>query len=362
MSRVKRRNVAIESNNRSDLPAVLFPHVFLPEETVGAILTLFRPLTLFLPWYMDEPKALEKYREAGILRILHPPEEMKPRDDFHRLFEAYKTWCRENPDRGYTVFLQVQQGRDRSEDTIWGIRDILRRMGGEEGPQEAGDPGLLWHLLLHMAREMEAESLEADRVLKELKERRSPLQDVLELEGEDAASVFDDLPEFRSEPSLGPSHWARLIEAWLGLFRGQLQDREVLVTFDRRAWDHIFALMEEGASKEIALPEEPVCFRLPASPLGEEPGNAPIAEEGPLPSIRRNLRSLFMGPKLTTQERMEGLRRLAAEIERDQYVPSARGVLECRVAAINLFDKESPGGGALRPLDGRFIALVERKQ
>ena len=215
-----------------DLPAILFPHVYLPELTVKKILSFFGPLTICQPWFMDRPIFGSGASEGNAVQVLHPPENMKPEKGFVTRLSEYRQWIEQNSDRGYTEFLQVSQDDDLTENTTWEIRQMIRRGGKQTSvPQE--DPALKWHLILHLAQDVEDQRLEADKALKALKEKDVPLKGIVE-ESEDMESLLGDLSPFESEP-MGNEHRLRqILEAWGALFGGYLKENDLLVTSSRQ--------------------------------------------------------------------------------------------------------------------------------
>ena len=152
-----------------DLPAILFPHADLPDPTVKKVLSFFGPLTIFRPWFMERPVFGSGANEANAVQVLHPPENLKPEKDFGTRLSEYRHWMEQNSDKGYTDFLQVSQENDLTENTTWEIRQMIRR-GTRQATAPQEDPALKWHLILHLAQDVEDQKLEADKALRALKE------------------------------------------------------------------------------------------------------------------------------------------------------------------------------------------------
>ena len=168
-----------KKQNIEDLPAILFPHAYLPESRVKKILSFFGPLTVFQPWFMERPILGSEANEARAVQVLRPPENLKPEKGFGTRLSEYRHWIEQNSDRGYTEFLQVSQEKDLTENTTWEIRQMIRRGGRQtSAPQE--DPALKWHLILHLAQDVEDQKREADKALKALKEKDVPLKGIVE--------------------------------------------------------------------------------------------------------------------------------------------------------------------------------------
>lgn len=305
-------NGALTLKNNIDGSTVLFPHTSLPEQTLKRILTLFRPLRVFTPWYLEEPAFMKPYLDAEAVRNVYPPEEAKPQGDFFKILNAYKVWSLEHHDRGYAAFLKAQLAMDHSESRSWGIRDELRRFGQEAPPSEA-PLSLKWHLILHLAREMEAQQQEADSLLRNLKDKKSPLQGALEKD--DVESVFADLPHFQADPMLGESHWAQIVDAWVGLFGGDLAENEVLVTFDRRVFEYVLERIDPSSFAGMGHPDPPLIFEMPdfsAHTLEELNG---IAVDGMGPGTQEAIAKLFGGMGEMREEAVSERETLVREIQ-----------------------------------------------
>jgi hypothetical protein len=197
--------------------------------------------------------------DPSAVHLLHPPENLRPEENFKRLLSEYQLWTRHNQDRGYAIFLKATQELALSENTPWEIRQMIRGM--EEGPSvPQEDLALKWHFILHLAREIEENRVGAEKILKQMKKQKSPLEDAL---GERTASpgLFEDLPLSETQPLMEKHHLKQIFEAWLGLFGEYLPDHDpgLLITFDRHVWDYASDIFEEkdiGLLREEALPPE----------------------------------------------------------------------------------------------------------
>jgi hypothetical protein len=237
-----------KKQNMEDLPAILFPHADLPESMLKKILSFFGPLTIFRPWFMERPVLGSEADEATAIQVLHPPDRLKPGEDFRSRLSEYRHWIEHNQDRGYTEFLQASQEMDLTENTTWEIRQMIRRGAPKTAaPQE--NPALKWHLILHLAQDVEDQKQEADRALKALKEKDVPLKGVVE-ESADMENLLEDLPPFESEPIGDEYRLRQVLEAWLALFGGYLKENDLLVTSSRHVMDYVTDLWEESQNED----------------------------------------------------------------------------------------------------------------
>ncbi len=331
---------------KTDRSAVLFPHVSLTEQTLKWVLTLFRPLDVHIPWLLQEPAFMKSYQEEEALRIVHPPEEAKPGGDFFKILKAYKAWSLEQQDMGYAAFLKAQPGMDPSESSTWGIRGELRRFGRETPPTEA-PLFLKWHLILHLAREMEDQNREADSLLKSLKDKKSPLRGVLETD--DVENVFADLPHFQADAMFGESHWAQIIDAWLGLFGGYLTENDVLVTFDRHVFEVLSEQINPMSFEGTVHPEPPLLLEIPdLSAQTLEEINDIVAKAAPAKNLFEIMEK--MGEQGASKQETP-----AGEIQAFLSRHASQGSV--RVTARRI---KPPTGGAKDRGDGKLTGLTGR--
>ncbi|MCJ7594289.1 MAG: hypothetical protein MUO52_05905, partial [Desulfobacterales bacterium] len=241
-----------------NLPAIVFPYSSLPEKGIKRILSFFGPLTIFRPWFLDRPPSALEGGESGLVRVLRPPADLKPKGDFKALLSGYKGWMNASPDKSTIAFLKAGGGRADPEDTTWEIRGALRQKGDAGKPPEE-DPSLKWHLLLHLAQEVEDGRRDADQVLEALREKGSPLRGAVE--EEDLQGLFTDLPEIDADLVLGDSLLGQVYEAWFSLFKGHLKGHDLLVTMDHHIMEHVSDLWEEYGDWERGAPETTAAFR-----------------------------------------------------------------------------------------------------
>jgi hypothetical protein len=219
------------------------------------IFSSFGPLTIFQPWYMEPPSFVleDVYRDT--VRILNPPAHMKPGDSFKGLLSEYKTWIKQHRDKSLATLLKIGRGLESGGDTTWEIREALRETsrsprGKSHTPQHKREepPVLRWHLILHLALEMEEDRREADRMLQELKDKESPIKGLL---GEEATkNPLTDLPQFESDSRETLYLIEPVIEAWLALFGGYLKGDELLLTSSRTVMDYVSEAWDLGSSRD----------------------------------------------------------------------------------------------------------------
>ena len=201
---------------------------------------------------------------------------------------------------------------------------------------------------------MEAQQQEADGLLRNLKDKKSPLQGALE--GEDVESVFADLPHFQADPVLGESHWAQIIDAWVGLFGGDQAANAVLVTFDRRVFEYVSERIDPSSFAGMGHPDPPFIFEMPdfsAYTLEELNG---IAADGMGRGTQELIAKLFGGMGEMREEAVSERETLAREIQASFSRNSSQKAV--RITATHI---GPPAEGTSDQAYGAFSRLVGKR-
>lgn len=344
-----------------ELPAILFPHADPPEPTVKKILSFFGPLTIFQPWFMERPIFGSGANEANAVQVLRPPENLKPEKGFVTRLSEYRHWIEQNSDRGYTEFLQVNQDNDLTENTTWEIREMIRRGGRQtSAPQE--DLALKWHLILHLAQDVEDQKLEADKALKALKDKDVPLKGIVE-ESEDMESLLGDLSPFESEPMGDEYRLRQILEAWVALFGGYLKENDLLVTFSRQVMGYIAGLWEESRNKEQGEGLAPIRFRFPDLSQRSLGDLAEIKKTHLNDDKIRELKALLHNPGKNAANHVSRLEALARELEATCPWKISEGVLNMMVTYLPPIPESDQVliHRILKGLKSKTLVLVEDK-
>jgi len=239
----------------TDLAAIICPHSSVPEKKLKAILSFFGSVKVGQPWFTDQPVPLP---DSGAVRLLYPPENLKPSGDFRRLLAEYRGWVRTNHDKGFDSFLAFKEQKLQGEEATWEIRGELRHK--ERQPREARRQHTLkWHLFLHLAQEIEERGQEAEELLRTLKEQDSPLKGAIEEEGEPPGPLAD-LPGFDGSPILTEAGMNQVMEAWFSLFEEHLSGEVVLLILSPPIFQHLCETWEEWGGGTASADME---FRVP---------------------------------------------------------------------------------------------------
>ncbi len=228
-------------------PKSLFPHTHLESGLLERLIESFGSVTLCQPWF-TEPTVLSK--NSGGLKVLFPPEALKPKEDFKRLLSEYQGWMMENlGSKGPKAFSAGETGNE-----TWAIRKAIR-----DAEKDTDDPAiqntLKWHLVLHLARNLEEERVSAQDLLKRAAKTKSPLAEAMEKD-EEIPDIFEDLPLSATYPYVTERHLSLILEAWFGLFGGLIEKDSELVTLDPQVLAYALDLFDGrdvDASGDIRL-------------------------------------------------------------------------------------------------------------
>lgn len=242
----------------ADLPLILFPHSQITYEALERILDLFDQLIIYQPWFMEEPPKPAETERTSLVHVCRPPKNLKPKGNFRGLLSEYYQWIRHNPDKGYTFFLQSAHKMALSEEKRWEIGAEIRRQA-EHNSSKLEDQVLKWHLILHLAQEIEQSHREEKEILMQMKCKTHPLQEVL---GGEAPSqgILEDLPQADMSLFRDAHHLRLVLEAWFGLFAELLPDRGVFLTLDRMVINYVTENFEE---KVVQLSKDAAASILP---------------------------------------------------------------------------------------------------
>jgi hypothetical protein len=160
---------------------------------------------------------------------------------------------------------------------------------------------------------------------------------------------------------LGESHWAQIIDAWVGLFGGDLATNEVLVTFDRRVFEYVSEQIDPSSFAGMGHPEPPLIFEMPdfsAHTLEELNG---IVADGMGRGTQESIAKLFGGMGDMREEAVSERETLAREIQASfSRNPSQRAVrITARPISPPAEGISDQSYGAFSRLVGKSIVLFE---
>jgi hypothetical protein len=242
----------------ADLRGTLLPHQPLTETQLKRALSLFDSLSIPQPWYAEKPSFLSEAEKLGMVRIINPPETLKPAQDFTTLLSEYKNWARHHQDARFRAFLMASP--EAGKDATWDIRGMVRR-GRKDATPSGENRALGWHLLLHLALEVERGEQSVASMLRVINEAASPLKGAVEEEG--GSDTLKGLPGLESAPILDEQRLLQVLRAWFCLFGEQLQKDEPLVTMSSRWMGYISETWEEVADGRLKAAESSITVKAP---------------------------------------------------------------------------------------------------
>jgi hypothetical protein len=239
----------------SDTDIILFPHCYLTEGALNKALETFGNLRICLPWYMEPPGAVSEIGNGSNVKVLYPPENLKPDGGFLPLLSDYRFWMKENMGN----IPHISASKLEEDEASWDIRKTIRPK--EESSEKWKDRITRWHLILHLSGEMEKENADADAALGRIIASGSPLKEAMG--DEHPEGIFDDLPV--TPPSSIGKDTQRLnnwIEAWFGLFGSHVSPGSRLLTLNRDIFGFVvdlfggpFSEISDGSFSELRIGE-----------------------------------------------------------------------------------------------------------
>jgi len=218
-------------------PIVLFPHTHVESRVLERLVETFGSLTLCQPWF-TEPAVSPDLIEKGMLKVCFPPEALKPGKDFKHLLSEYQGWMRDHQGRNRPAAFST----GATGDETWAIRKAIRDTG-----KDADDPALRntlrWHLVLHLAQNLEENRDMAKTLLQRAAKNKSPLAEAME-KNEQIPDMFEDLPLSAPYPYVTDRHRNLIFEAWFGLFGSIINSRAELMTLDRLVMTYALDLFD----------------------------------------------------------------------------------------------------------------------
>jgi len=216
-----------------DAPIFLCPHSFLSGDAEEQLCNSFKAVAICRPWHLEAFEPAENHK--GAIRVVRPPETLKPPSDFRRLLSEYRLWMRQNLGR-------APISSDRGDEATWHIRKALRQSGKNDStPTDA--QAFKWHLILHLAYELEESQSAADQMLLQMRTQSSPLEEALG-EGPPLSGLWDDLAHSTSTHRIEERHLPNVLEAWFGLFGSCIPKGAGLLTLSPEVLNYASELFE----------------------------------------------------------------------------------------------------------------------
>ncbi|MFH1490359.1 MAG: hypothetical protein ABII06_15745, partial [Pseudomonadota bacterium] len=340
----------------NDFRVNLFPHSMAPEARLKTMVFFFGPIQIFQPWEMDCPDFLSNMEKEDVIRIIRPPLHLSPGETFRSLLKEYRNWIAYHGGKGGSSFLKVNpRGRDRDEHT-WEIRKEIRGMDSLPSDPASGET-LKWHLILHLAREIEDNCHEAERELENLRKKKSPLRGSIE-QDEELKDLFDDLPGFDAGPFIDEGHLEQIMDAWVGLFGDSPGPRDCLVTLNRHVLD---ALSDSGKVGEDSggAADRALEFSFPDFSQNDWHSLVQWRRGQSAHDLSSILQTLCLGTEADRERGLERIKRIADDLEGPSQMGTPKGRIQLSLKHLTRVGREH---GKLKVLSGKAMFLLEEKK
>ena len=222
----------------------IFPHCFV-SVSLKIPPSLF-PINLCKAWYMEE--------KEDQFNVLFPDKRLKPPKEFLRLIEEYKRWI-ETQEKGNPIFMLIEKEIWRSEESPIHIKNLIKGVKREEIDPEM-EESIKWHLFLHLATEFEVSQYEIDQEILDISKRRSLLEGVIEDAPRSLDNMFQDVPDYRTDPILDEKVIQEIIKAWIGLFGRYTEKDSTLITFNKGVFELLRSNFEDLMIRDITKRSE----------------------------------------------------------------------------------------------------------
>lgn len=327
------------------LKAHLFPHTYLPEMMIGKIISLFGPVRIYQPWFMDSK---EPFHGAG-LETVNPPDNLKPAADIKAMLSGYRQWIDQNRDRGLREFLRASEKAHPGDNSTWEIRQLLK--AGTVPPLAGKEETILkWHVLLHLADEVERRNFEIADMMKALKKRGSVLAGALQ-DPDETKSFLDDMQGLETTGIEDGPDMGLVLNAWFGLFGGYLEKDSALITCSRHAMDYASTQWDEAFSKNDDASPQEISFNIPSLSSSDLHSNNKIEADNQAAMMK--LRELIFGFGEDQARSTNGLRALAGELGETQQPSEAVSNISLKYFPAS--EKITGGEGILKDIMGKTI-------
>ena len=312
---------------------LIFPPLGLDQQMLDRASLLFGAIGICIPWYMDEPIGKKGNATTPVYPIFRPPEERKPSECFPKMLQEYRVWMRAHVGRSASIFLSTERENRENDESSWEIRKMVRKGVQSEAAEQQKHEILKWHLMLHLAAQLEQEQEKAEHALRQTMQFGSPLKEALG-EETDGTDFLADLSPQLLRPKSEVEQVEEICYAWLGLFGERVQKAALLVTFSKEIFQFLSTLFEESISQISTIESLPHASFCMGDPCSTPSSHSILSEETDLVTeTRAILRKLekelyYKNGKGKGQERTEGFIRSL-----QQLFPLERG---CDTLSVNM--------------------------
>jgi hypothetical protein len=236
--------------------AHLFPHSYLPTSILNKLISFIGPVTVYQPWFLEPSDSLRD------IETINPPENLKPKADIKAILSGYRLWTEQNRDRGSREFLKFSKKNNKDDGSSWEIRRLLKAGADPSLAAKEEERTLKWHIILHLAHEVERQNFEVRDMMDSLKKRGPVLAGALQ-EPYEAKGFIDDTLELEQIDVRDTLNIGLILDAWFGLFSGYLEKDAVLITCNSHVMDYISTRWNEDFAINNDASPQTVSFNLP---------------------------------------------------------------------------------------------------
>lgn len=213
----------------------------------------FSPIKIYVPWGGTIPA----YADNKEIFALYPPEELKPDADFNMFLDECFAWAYEQSEKSRKEIIKTGHINPTSSESLRHIKTILSNRISDTSEK---DMILRWHMLLHLANRLEENRNDANRLIENLKKKPSPLLNNADLT-ESTQYPLENLREIGPEFFITDANIKLLLRAWHGLFNNLVDKGDMLLTVDRRIFEHVSMEWNSYNNNEDLRPPEIISFK-----------------------------------------------------------------------------------------------------
>ena len=175
--------------------------------------------------------------------------------------------------------------------------------------------------------------------------------------------LLADLAPFESEPIGDEYRLRQILEAWLALFGGYLNEKGLLVTFSRHVMDYVTDLWKESQSEDQGEDLASIRFKFPDLSQRTLGDLAEIKETRLNDDKIRELKAHLLDPGKSGANHGSRLEALAREVEASCPWEISEGVLNIRVTYLPPLPESDqvPMDRILEALENKTLFLVVDK-
>ncbi|HJX33545.1 MAG TPA: hypothetical protein VJ373_00075, partial [Desulfatiglandales bacterium] len=208
------------------------------------------------------------------------------------------------------------------------------------------EDAIRWHLLLHLAGDIEEKCLETDMLLNALKDKKGPLDGSIE-DNSDIKELLRDLHDLGTESVLNDRNLRQILEAWFGLFGGYLDENELLVTYDRQVMGYLTERWDALCLDNVSTVNPLIGFNVPDVSSYTPEVQENIQMKNDMERILREIKDLIITIGKNPTRNLIALDRLSHELDKAIQRTSSKSALKFTIRY-------------LYPINGKVLSESDR--